>query len=137
MPDYIITVREINAGAFTDSPGATTFLKLDDADTAPFNPVRAIPAHDWVIDLIGQVVKSKDATGVASTRDLGSGGLFLNTQAELPQGGVLLLRIPFGQSQIVVNAQVVYCNPGRGVGLQFQGLSQENKALLEAGLVAE
>jgi len=64
MPDYLITVRAISAGAFTDSPGATTFLKLDDADTAPFNPARAMPADDWVRDVIGQVIKSKDATGV-------------------------------------------------------------------------
>ena len=79
----------------------------------------------------------KDATGVASTRDLGPGGLYLNTQADLPQGALLLLRIPFARKQIVVNAEVVYCNPGRGVGLQFQGLSPEDQALLETGLAGE
>jgi len=79
----------------------------------------------------------KDATGVASTRDLGPGGLYLNTQADLPQGALLLLRIPFARKQIVVNAEVVYCNPGRGVGLQFQGLSEEDQALLETGLAGE
>jgi len=79
----------------------------------------------------------KDATGVASTRDLSAGGIYLNTQAELPQGALLLLRIPFGQRQIVVNAEVVYSNPGRGVGLQFLGLSAADAALLEAGLISE
>ena len=64
MPDYLITVRAISDGAFTDSPGATTFLKLEDADTAPFNPARAMPGDDWVREVIGQVAKSKDATGV-------------------------------------------------------------------------
>ena len=93
--------------------------------------------HDRSRLLVDVFFDGKDATGVASTRDLGSGGLYLNTQAELPQGAVLLLRIPFGQKQIVVNAEVVYNNPGRGVGLQFQGLSQEDKALLQAGLAAE
>jgi hypothetical protein len=28
MPDYLITVRAISNGAFTDAIGATTFLKL-------------------------------------------------------------------------------------------------------------
>jgi hypothetical protein len=93
--------------------------------------------HDRSRLIVDVFFDGKDATGVASTRDLGSGGLYLNTQAELPQGAVLLLRIPFGQKQIVVNAEVVYSNPGRGVGLQFQGLSQEDQALLEAGLATE
>ena len=93
--------------------------------------------HDRSRVLVDVFFDGKDATGVASTRDLGSGGLYLNTQSELPQGAVLLLRIPFGQKQIVVNAEVVYRNPGRGVGLQFQGLSQEDRALLETGLATE
>jgi len=73
----------------------------------------------------------KDATGVASTKDIGVGGLYLNTHADLPEGAVLLLRIPFGGQQIVVNAEVVYCNPGRGIGVRFQGLSATDRALLE------
>jgi transposase len=31
---------------FTDSVGATTFLKLQDVDTAPFSPTRAMPGDD-------------------------------------------------------------------------------------------
>jgi len=73
----------------------------------------------------------QDATGVASTKDIGAGGLYLNTQAELAEGSVLLLRIPFGQKQIVVNAEVVYRNPGRGIGVRFEGLSDDDRALLE------
>ena len=75
----------------------------------------------------------KDATGVASTKDIGAGGLYLNTQAEMAEGSVLLLRIPLGQQQIVVNAEVVYCNRGRGVGVRFEGLSPSDRALLEQG----
>ena len=36
----------------------------------------------------------KDATGVASTKDLSVGGFYMNTQADLPEGAVLLVRIP-------------------------------------------
>ena len=74
----------------------------------------------------------KDVTGVASTKDISPGGLYMNTQAEIPEGSLLLVRIPFrADTQVVCNAVVVYSNPGRGVGLRFQGLSDEAKAVLE------
>jgi PilZ domain len=74
----------------------------------------------------------KDVTGVASTKDISPGGLYMNTQAEIPEGALLLVRIPFRQDvQVVCNAMVVYSNPGHGVGLKFQGLSDEVKAVLE------
>ena len=74
----------------------------------------------------------KDATGVASTKDISAGGFYMNTQANLPEGALLLVRIPLGDGkQVVANAEVVYSNPERGVGLRFQGLSEENRALIE------
>lgn len=77
----------------------------------------------------------KDATGVASTKDISIGGFYMNTQADLPEGSVLLVRIPFSDGkQIVANAEVVYCNPARGVGLRFQSLSEENLAIIEQEL---
>ena len=77
----------------------------------------------------------KDATGVASTKDISVGGFYMNTQARLPEGSVLLVRIPFSDGrQIVANAEVVFINPERGVGLRFQGLSDENRALIESEL---
>ena len=74
----------------------------------------------------------KDVTGVASTKDISPGGLYMNTQADIPEGSLLLVRIPFrADVQVVCNAVVVYSNPGRGVGLRFQGLSDEVMAVLE------
>ena len=74
----------------------------------------------------------KDVTGVASTKDISPGGLYMNTQAEIPEGSLLLVRIPFRTDvQAVCNAVVVYSNPGRGVGLRFQGLSDDVRAMLE------
>jgi esterase/lipase superfamily enzyme len=63
MADYLITVRAISGATFSDWPGTTTFLRLDDTDGAPFNPARSMPVDEWVLDVIGQVVKRKDATG--------------------------------------------------------------------------
>jgi PilZ domain-containing protein len=74
-----------------------------------------------------------DATGVASTKDISAGGLYMNTQAKLLEGSVLMIRIPLGSGkQLVARAEVVYANPGCGVGLRFQGLSDEDGALLDA-----
>ena len=74
----------------------------------------------------------KDVTGVASTKDISVGGLYMNTKAEIPEGSLLLIRIPFrSDAQVVCNAVVVYSNPGRGVGLRFQGLSDDVLAMLE------
>ena len=74
----------------------------------------------------------KDVTGVASTKDISVGGLYMNTKAEIPEGSLLLIRIPFrNDAQVVCNAVVVYSNPGKGVGLKFQGLSDDVRAMLE------
>ena len=76
-----------------------------------------------------------DATGVASTKDISVGGFYMNTQANLPEGAALLVRIPLGDGrQIVANADVVYSDPGRGVGLRFKNLSDDNRTLIESEL---
>ena len=77
----------------------------------------------------------RDATGVASTKDISVGGFYMNTQASLPEGATLLVRIPLGDGrQIIANAEVVYSNPARGVGLRFQNLSDENRTFIESEL---
>ena len=80
----------------------------------------------------------QDATGVASTQDISVGGLYMNTQAHLPEGALLLLRIPLPDGQeVIVNGEVAYVNPGSGVGVSFQGLSAESRTLLESALRRE
>lgn len=79
-----------------------------------------------------------DATGVASTQDISVGGFYMNTKTEIPEGALLLVRIPFGPNhQLVGNAEVIYSNPGKGVGVRFQGLSDEARELLERELKNE
>ena len=75
-----------------------------------------------------------DATGIASTKDISAGGLYMNTQKELPEGALHTLRLPFPEGDVVVNAEVVYSNPGRGVGVSFHGLSEKDRATIERAL---
>src|SRR5713101_6082020 len=75
-----------------------------------------------------------DSTGVASTKDISLGGLYMSTQAEIPVGAMLALRLPLGSEHVVVKAEVVYSNPGHGVGVRFQPLSDQARALMEREL---
>lgn len=72
-----------------------------------------------------------DSTGIASTKDMSLGGVYLTTQSLLPLGATLTLRIPLGGEHVVVKADVVYSNPGRGVGVRFHRLPDEAHALME------
>jgi hypothetical protein len=88
--------------------------------------------HDRSRLIVDVFFDGKDVTGVASTKDISPGGLYMNTRADIPEGAILLIRIPFRpDNQVVCKAIVVYKNPGRGVGLRFQGLSEEVQAILE------
>lgn len=75
-----------------------------------------------------------DSTGVAGTKDISLGGLYLSTQSLLPLGVTLTLRIPLGGEHVIVKADVVYSNPGHGVGVRFHRLPDETRALMEREL---
>jgi len=88
--------------------------------------------HDRTRLIIDVFFDGNDATGVASTKTIGIGGLYMNTKADLPVGSALMVRIPLrGDKQIVCKGEVVYSNPGLGVGVKFQDLSEESKSLLQ------
>ena len=93
--------------------------------------------HDRSRLIVDVYFNGADATGVASTKDISLGGLYMNTQTIIPEGAVLTLRIPFGDDkQVVVNGEVMYSNPGRGVGVRFQGLTEKDRELMERELPA-
>ena len=102
--------------------------RIDNGPTSP-EERRQSDRSRLIVDVF---FDGKDATGVASTQDIGVGGLYMNTETDLPEGSLLLMRIPLGEdSQLVVNGEVVYRNPGRGVGVRFHGLSAADRAVLE------
>jgi hypothetical protein len=92
-------------------------------------------AHDRSRLIVDVFFNGADATGVASTKDIGLGGLYMNTQTVIPEGSLLTLRIPLSNDQqVVVNAEVIYSNPGLGVGVRFHGLTEKDRALMEHDL---
>ena len=91
--------------------------------------------HDRSRLIVDVYFNGEDATGVASTKDISLGGLYMNTRAELPEGSLLTLRLPLGDNeQVVVNAEVVYSNPGHGVGVRFHGLTEKDRQLMQREL---
>jgi hypothetical protein len=98
----------------------------------PFESPEERRAHDRSRLILDVFFDGEDMTGVASTKDISPGGLYMHTQASIPQGAVLLVRIPFrADATVVCRAEVIYSEPGRGLGLRFIDLSAEGRALLE------
>ena len=112
--------------------------KADEKNTnLPRNERRASERSRLIVDVF---FNGQDATGVASTKDIGAGGLYMNTQAALPEGAHLTLRLPLGggeKEQIVVDAVVIYVNPGLGVGVRFHELPEDARAMIERALAKE
>jgi hypothetical protein len=93
-------------------------------------------AHDRSRLILDVFFDGQDVTGVASTKDISPGGLYMNTQADIPEGAFLMVRIPLSKDvQVVCNAEVIYSNPGQGVGLRFHDVPDEVRATLERELI--
>ena len=89
-------------------------------------------AHDRSRLIVDVFFDGQDVTGIASTKDISLGGLYMNTQANIPEGAFLMVRIPFRNDvQVICNAEVIYSNPGQGVGLRFHDVPDEVGATLE------
>ena len=108
---------------------------MADDNEPGFEPAEERRAFDRSRIIVDVFFDGNDATGVASTKDISVGGLYMNTKSIIPEGTLLLVRIPFGPGiQVVCNAAVVYSNAGRGVGVKFQGLTDEARTILEREL---
>ena len=90
--------------------------------------------HDRARLIVDVHFDGGDATGVASTKDISLGGLYMSTQTEIPIGENLALRIRIGGTHLVIKAEVVYSNPGQGVGVRFCDLRDQARELLEREL---
>ena len=88
-------------------------------------------AYDRSRLIVDVFFDGQDTTGVASTKDISPGGLYMNTQAEIPQGAMLLVRIPFSPGvEVVCPAEVIYSEPGKGVGVRFRDVPDDAVEIL-------
>ena len=78
-----------------------------------------------------------DATGIANTRDIGIGGLYITTNANLNTGDEIAMEMMIAGEQMSVRGVVAYADPGQGVGVRFRELSAEAEALLKKELEME
>jgi Tfp pilus assembly protein PilZ len=78
-----------------------------------------------------------DATGIANTRDIGVGGLYMTTNSRLDVGTLIFMKMTVDQRELALSGVVVYTDPGHGVGVRFHGLSEENLTLLKKELNLE
>ena len=68
--------------------------------------------------------------------DLSATGMFINTVRSYPEGSVLKVRFVLEGSGVEVQAraEVRYCLPGVGVGIEFVDISRESRAAIEREL---
>ena len=78
-----------------------------------------------------------DGTGIANTRDIGIGGLYMITNAPLDIGTPLFMRMSIGGEEIGLDGVVTYTDPNHGVGIRFQAVSENNEAILKRELHLE
>jgi len=105
--------------------------EIDGESKLPADERRVFDRSRLIVDVF---FDGADGTAVASTKDISPGGLYMNTQTELPEGSLLTMRLPFAEGDVIVNAEVVYSNPGLGVGVRFHGLSEKDRSIMQRAL---
>jgi PilZ domain len=75
-----------------------------------------------------------DGTGIANTRDIGTGGLYMTTTAALDTGMPIVMSINIGGRTIELKGVIVYADPGHGVGVRFKDLSAVDESMLHQEL---
>ena len=73
-----------------------------------------------------------DGTGIANTRDIGSGGLYMTTTAPLDVGTPIVMLLNVGDREMNLRGTVVYSDPGHGVGVRFKDLNESTEKFLSA-----
>jgi hypothetical protein len=71
-----------------------------------------------------------DGTGIANTRDIGIGGLYMTTTAVLDNGAPIVMTLSLGGRMLNISGVVAYSDPGHGVGVRFRELGDGDKELL-------
>lgn len=77
-----------------------------------------------------------DSTGIANTRDIGVGGLYMTTASDLPIGTEIAMTISVAGRSMRLGGVVVYADPGHGVGVRFRDLGESELEILKTEIGA-
>ena len=75
-----------------------------------------------------------DGTGIANTRDIGAGGLYMTTTAMLETGTAITMSMVIDGRTLDLKGVVVYSDPGHGVGVRFRDLNEADEQFLTTEL---
>ncbi len=75
-----------------------------------------------------------DGTGIANTRDIGIGGLYMLTNMPFEIETPLFMRMTIGGEEIGLDGVVTYTDPEHGVGVRFEAMSEKNEEILKKEL---
>ncbi len=78
-----------------------------------------------------------DGTGIANTRDIGIGGLYMLTNSPFEIGTPLFMRMTIGGEEVGLDGVVTYTDPEHGVGVRFEAMSEKNEEILRKELHLE
>ena len=78
--------------------------------------------------------EGRNITGIANTRDIGLGGLYIATDSEFETGNEISMEMMFGGAEFSVKGVVAYADPGHGVGVRFKDLTHEQVVMLKREL---
>lgn len=87
--------------------------------------------------IVGVRFEGGDATGIANTRDIGSGGFYMTTTAEFSTGMPLVVTLTLDGRELRLKGVVAYTDPGHGVGVRFKDVGDEDVLFLGSRLDLE
>jgi hypothetical protein len=104
----------------------------------PWSVARVAPRISTLRDLsVNYEGRSEDVA--LKPPDISTRGMFINTRRNFPEGAVLNVQFRLGQTgtQITTRAEVRYCLPGVGVGIEFVEISEEGIRAIEEEIASQ
>jgi hypothetical protein len=105
--------------------------EMDLGETASSSDRRSSDRKKLIIDVR---FDGGDGTGIANTRDIGAGGLYMTTTAALETGTPIIMTVSIGERTLNLKGVIVYSDPGHGVGVRFKDLDPADESFLHSEL---
>ena len=120
-------ILKFNLSPFSDTKMAET----DNPDVSSESERRGADRKKLIINVR---FEGGDGTGIANTRDIGLGGLYMTTTAQLAQGTPIVMTLSLGPRTMNIDGVIAYSDEGHGVGVRFRNLDPSDEAFLKQEL---